>query len=82
MRWGVRLADVLSETPDGNVVLDLRRFHDVVPASPVPGFPYGARPSSRRDGAGPRPTGERRRDAAPVHVGSQGAREPRVTDDP
>jgi inward rectifier potassium channel len=28
--WDSRLADVLSETPDGNVVLDLRQFHEVV----------------------------------------------------
>jgi inward rectifier potassium channel len=27
--WGARYADVLSETPDGHLVLDLRRFHDV-----------------------------------------------------
>jgi inward rectifier potassium channel len=38
--WGARHADILSETPDGNLVLDLRRFHDVVPAEPTPGFPY------------------------------------------
>jgi inward rectifier potassium channel len=31
--WGTRLADVLSETPDGDMVLDLRHFHDVVPAA-------------------------------------------------
>jgi len=42
--WGTRLADVLSETPDGNVVLDLRRFHDLAPTAPIPGFPYGERP--------------------------------------
>jgi inward rectifier potassium channel len=29
--YGHRMADVLSETPDGHLVLDLRRFHDVVP---------------------------------------------------
>jgi inward rectifier potassium channel len=29
--WGARLADVLSETPEGDVVLDLRNFHEVVP---------------------------------------------------
>lgn len=39
--WGARLADVLSETPDGNVLLDLRRFHDLTPTAPVPGFPHG-----------------------------------------
>jgi inward rectifier potassium channel len=39
--WGARLADVLSETPDGNLLLDLRRFHELTPTAPVPGFPYG-----------------------------------------
>jgi inward rectifier potassium channel len=29
--WGHRMADVLSETPDGHMLLDLRRFHDVEP---------------------------------------------------
>jgi inward rectifier potassium channel len=29
--WNSRLADVLSERPDGDVVLDLRYFHEVVP---------------------------------------------------
>src|SRR5581483_195389 len=29
--WGARLADVLSDTPDGNMLLDLHKFHDVVP---------------------------------------------------
>jgi inward rectifier potassium channel len=28
--WGARLADVLSETPDGDMILDLRNFHEVV----------------------------------------------------
>jgi inward rectifier potassium channel len=31
--FGSRLADVLSETPDGHMVLDLRHFHEVVPAN-------------------------------------------------
>jgi inward rectifier potassium channel len=30
--FDARLADILSETQDGNMLLDLRRFHDVVPA--------------------------------------------------
>jgi len=38
--WGARLADVLSETADGHLLLDLRRFHDVEPTAPTPGFPY------------------------------------------
>ncbi len=29
--WSSRLADVISETPDGDMLLDLRKFHDVVP---------------------------------------------------
>jgi inward rectifier potassium channel len=28
--WGARLADVLSETPEGDMILDLRNFHEVV----------------------------------------------------
>jgi inward rectifier potassium channel len=38
--WGARYADVLSETPDGNLLLDVRRFHDVVETAPTPAFPY------------------------------------------
>jgi len=38
--WGARLADVLSETPEGDMLLDLRRFHEVVPTEPTPEFPY------------------------------------------
>lgn len=30
--WGSRLADVLSERPDGKMVLDVRKFHDTVAA--------------------------------------------------
>jgi inward rectifier potassium channel len=37
--WGYRLADVLTVKPDA-FVLDLRKFHDVVPAQPQPNFPY------------------------------------------
>ena len=40
--WGARLADVLSETQDGHLLLDLRRFHDVVPTAPTADFPYPA----------------------------------------
>src|SRR4029077_4125296 len=38
--WGARLADVLSETPDGNMLLDLGRFHDVESTAPTSDFPY------------------------------------------
>jgi inward rectifier potassium channel len=38
--WGARHADVLSEDAQGNLILDIRRFHDVVPTKPIEGFPY------------------------------------------
>jgi inward rectifier potassium channel len=38
--WGARHADILSEQDDGTIVLDVRRFHEVVPTEPVEGFPY------------------------------------------
>lgn len=44
--WGARVADVLSETPEGNVTLDLRRFHDLAPTAPIPGFPYPRPPAA------------------------------------
>ena len=31
--WGARLADVLSETPEGDMILDLRNFHEVIPVA-------------------------------------------------
>jgi inward rectifier potassium channel len=40
IRWGAKLADVLSETSDGHMLLDLTRFHDIEPSDPAPGFPY------------------------------------------
>ena len=41
--WGARLADILSETPEGHVLLDLRRFHDIEPTAPTVDFPYPPR---------------------------------------
>jgi inward rectifier potassium channel len=38
--WGHRHADVLSEAPDGDLVLDLRKFQDVERTVPTPDFPY------------------------------------------
>jgi inward rectifier potassium channel len=38
--WGARHADVLSETPDGHLLLDLRKFHDLEPTAPTAEFPY------------------------------------------
>lgn len=38
--WGARHADILNEQPDGSLVLDMRRFHQLVPTEPIEGFPY------------------------------------------
>ena len=38
--WGARLADVISEITSSELLLDLRRFHDVEPTAPTPEFPY------------------------------------------
>jgi inward rectifier potassium channel len=43
--WGWRLGDVLSEKPDGSMLLDLRRFNDVEPSQPIEGFPYPGKPA-------------------------------------
>jgi inward rectifier potassium channel len=46
--WGARHADVLSETPDGNMVLDVRRFNEVEPTLPTKTFPC-PRPAAAGD---------------------------------
>jgi inward rectifier potassium channel len=38
--WGQRLADVLTEVDGEHLVLDLGKFHDLVPSEPTPDFPY------------------------------------------
>jgi inward rectifier potassium channel len=38
--WGARLADVLSELPDGRVQLDVRQFDKIIPTKPTETFPY------------------------------------------
>ncbi len=38
--WGARLADILSETPEGDVLLDLQRFHELTPTAPTESFPW------------------------------------------
>ena len=38
--WGARLADVLMPAGGGNLLLDLRKFHDVEPTEPMADFPY------------------------------------------
>jgi inward rectifier potassium channel len=41
--WGARHADVLTEYDDGHLVLDLRKFHDIIPTRATAEFPYGLR---------------------------------------
>jgi inward rectifier potassium channel len=38
--FGRRHVDILSEAPNGDIVLDLRKFQDTEPTKPGPGFPY------------------------------------------
>lgn len=38
--WGARHKDILSESEDGNVILDLRGFHDIESTAATPSFPY------------------------------------------
>jgi inward rectifier potassium channel len=40
--WGARHADVLSEDPDGTLVLDLGRFDELTTTEPTADFPYSA----------------------------------------
>ncbi len=44
--WGARHADVLSEDAGGNLILDVRRFHDIVPTEPIEGFPFPRPPAA------------------------------------
>jgi inward rectifier potassium channel len=40
IQWGKRFVDILSETADGNMLLDLRQFHDTQATEPSASFPY------------------------------------------
>jgi inward rectifier potassium channel len=42
--WGARHVDVLSETAEGDLLLDLTKFHATEPAEPTAEFPYPRRP--------------------------------------
>jgi inward rectifier potassium channel len=44
--WGARHADVLTETAEGNLILDLRNFDVLEPTRPIAGFPYRADPDA------------------------------------
>lgn len=45
--WGARHADILSEDPGGRIVLDVRRFHELVPTEPIDDFPYPRKGDAR-----------------------------------
>ena len=57
--WGARMADVLTETPDGHLQLDLGRFHEVEPTAPARAS--RTRPETGWDGRGARGSRRRRR---------------------
>jgi inward rectifier potassium channel len=38
--WGARYADILTEAPDGDLVLDLSKFHHTEPTAPTADFPF------------------------------------------
>jgi inward rectifier potassium channel len=38
--WGYRMSDVLSEDAEGDLVLDLHKFHHTEPSVPTEAFPY------------------------------------------
>jgi inward rectifier potassium channel len=38
--WGARLADILTELPDGRIQLDISKFDALVATEPTPTFPY------------------------------------------
>ena len=42
--WGAKYVDILSETADGNMLLNLNRFHDTQPTQPTADFPYPRAP--------------------------------------
>lgn len=41
--WGARHADILTENPDGSIILDLTKFHETIPTQATADFPYGIR---------------------------------------
>jgi inward rectifier potassium channel len=55
--WGAHYADILSELPDGDMLLDLRRFHELEASRPTVDFPYPAPTGETNAGLGPQ--GER-----------------------
>jgi inward rectifier potassium channel len=43
--WGYRMSDVLSEDADGDLVLDLHKFHHTEASTPTEAFPYPRPPA-------------------------------------
>jgi inward rectifier potassium channel len=48
--WGARHADILSEDSEGNITLDIRRFHEILPTEPIDGFPFPRPPAPNERG--------------------------------
>jgi inward rectifier potassium channel len=44
--WGFRMTDVLHEDADGDLVLDLHKFHHTEPVAPTETFPYPRPPAA------------------------------------
>lgn len=42
--WGARLVDIISESTDGVIMLDLTKFHDIEPTPATSDFPYSSVP--------------------------------------
>ena len=38
--WGARHSDILSEAENGDLILDMDKFHDTEPTAPTQDFPY------------------------------------------
>jgi len=38
--WGARHVDIIHETPEGHLEIDVRKFHDIEPTAPTERFPY------------------------------------------
>jgi inward rectifier potassium channel len=49
--WGARLADMITEPPDGSMLIDLTKFDEIEPTDAAPGFPYPAEQEVRRERA-------------------------------
>jgi inward rectifier potassium channel len=56
--WGARLADMITEPPDGSMLIDLTRFDEIEPTDPAPGFPYPAEQPARRERAAEGPVAQ------------------------